>query len=145
MQRPSKTTKGHLIELPIWASFRMSRPAARVRVYCYRYGKALSDSTCRGNVSDKLKCRVSWHCVFEVPGLRVSPVSQGRRGEWVFLLSHFSVCFKTLVKKSSCFVCSADKDTTMHTITFSYLHVECVLSSLRTEELSPIRAVSCLM
>jgi hypothetical protein len=32
----------------------------------------------------------------------------------VSLLSYFSACFETLVTKPSCFVCSADEDTTLH-------------------------------
>lgn len=44
----------------------------------------------------------------------VSSVTQGHRGEWLSLLSHFSACFKTLGTKPSCFVCSADKDTKLY-------------------------------
>jgi len=50
----------------------------------------------------------------DIPGLHVYRLTQGHRGEWVSLLSHFSACFKTLVTKPSCFVCSADKDTTLY-------------------------------
>jgi len=85
-----------------------------VRVYSNRYSNGIRTSTCRDNCGAKLNCCVSWHCMFHIPGLHVYRLTQGHRGEWVSLLSHFSACFKTLVTKPSCFVCSADKDTTLY-------------------------------
>lgn len=85
-----------------------------MRVYSSRYSNGIRTSTCRDNCGGKLNCCVSWHCMLHIAGLHMYRLTQGHRGEWVSLLSHFSACFKTLVTKPSCFVCSADKDTTLY-------------------------------
>ena len=104
-----KPRKGHSRELPLSDRFEMS--TSWVRVYSCR--NRIRTSICRDKCGGKLNCCVSWHCMVDIPGLHVYRLTQGHRGEWVSVLSYFPACFKTRVTKPSCFVCSADKDTTL--------------------------------
>lgn len=106
-QRPSKTTK---------RSFKGVATLSKIRdkyFACAGLLLLVPPHVETISVANWMLCIMALH-VWHPRSACVSSVTQGHRGEWVSLLSYFSACFKTLVTKPSCFVCSADKDTALY-------------------------------